>query len=623
MKAKFLLILLLVCLFYSRAFGQVNTDNLASFSLNESEKISDGTRKIVQDSNENNWFGTSERTLKGNGKSLSIEDNLKVQKIDQLVSTFAQYGQFNGTILVAENGKLLYKKGFGMANFDWSILNQPDTKLRLASVTKQFTAMLIMQLVVEKKLDLNVPISNYLPDYPNAEKITIHHLLTHTAGIPNYTSFPNYRDVMNKSMKPAEIVKLFADSTLLFTPGEKHDYSNSGYVLLGVIIEKVTGKTLETVLNEKILLPLNMHNTGFEQTGKVLKNKASGYDKFGISYHNTSYIDMSIAYSAGGMYSTVEDLLLWDQALYTEKLIPKKYMNLIFAKHIPFYGRHYGYGWEIGDMAKGNSNELLEVYNHSGVINGFNSLITRIPEDKSTIILLSNVSNAPLHYMSKSIGGILYGKPYDLPKKSLAYSLQSNIIENGLAETKLFHQKVKDSVNYYHNENEMNLAGYDLLNSSMKEAAAFVFQLNVNAFPNSYNAYDSYGEALMSLGKKEAAIENYKKSVIFNPNNENGLKVLHDLGIDTDALKIKTPMEQVNLIVGNYTIIDDNRDWKIEIVHEMGELYAIDKGYKFRMHPVGDSKFINTDDGASLEFNFKNKNQITFVMFGKFNFKKI
>lgn len=623
MKAKFLFILLVACLLFGRAFGQVNTDNLDSFSLNENEKISDGTRKIVQDSNENSWSGTMNWALDGNGKLLSIEDNLKIQKIDQLVSTFAQYGQFNGTILVAENGKLLYKKGFGMANFDWSNLNQPDTKLRLASVTKQFTAMLIMQLVVEKKLHLNVPISSYLTDYPNAEKITIHHLLTHTAGIPNYTSFPNYRDVMNKSLKPEEIVTLFANSALLFTPGEKHEYSNSGYVLLGIIIEKATGKTLDTVLNEKILLPLNMHNTGFEQTGKVLKNRASGYDKFGISYHNTSYIDMSIAYSAGGMYSTVEDMLLWDQALYTEQLIPKKYMDLIFAKHIPFYGRHYGYGWEIGNMAKGNSNELIEVYNHSGVINGFNSLITRIPDDKSTIILLSNVSNAPLHFMSKSIGGILYGKTYDLPKKSLAYSLESTIIENGLVKGKLFYELVKDSVNYYHNENEMNLAGYDLLQSGKKEAAAFVFQLNVNAFPNSFNAYDSYGEALMSLGKKEAAIENYKKSVIFNPTNESGLKVLQDLGIDTDGLKIKTPVEQVNLIVGNYTITDDSSDWKIEIVYEMGELYAIDKGYKFRMHPVGDSKFINTDDGGSLEFNFKNKNQITFVMFGKFNFKKI
>lgn len=178
----------------------------------------------------------------------------KAEKIDQLISTYADYGQFNGTILVSENGVILYKKAFGLANMEWNIPNNTNTKFRLASVTKQFTSMLILQLVAEGKLDLHKPISTYLKDYPKpqADKITIHHLLTHTSGIPNYTSFPNYWNLMRNPISPSDLVKNFADSTLKFTPGERFNYSNSGYVLLGNIIETVTKKNYAEILQEKI-----------------------------------------------------------------------------------------------------------------------------------------------------------------------------------------------------------------------------------------------------------------------------------------------------------------------------------------------------------------------------------
>lgn len=262
----------------------------------------------------------------------------KIDKLDDLISKFVEYEQFNGSVLVAEKGEIIYKKGFGLANIEWEIPNQADTKYRLASITKQFTAMLIVQLVAENKLALNVPISTYLPDYPkkNGDIITIHHLLTHSSGTPNYTSFPDYRDRMSHSTNPEEIVQFFSDSTLLFTPGEKFDYSNSGYVLLGVIIEKVTGQSYEIVLQEKIFTPLGMNNSGYDHHSAILKNRAAGYYKNGKSYINASYIDLTVAFSAGCIYSTVEDLFLWDQALYTEKLLPKQYLDLLFDTGITF-----------------------------------------------------------------------------------------------------------------------------------------------------------------------------------------------------------------------------------------------------------------------------------------------
>ena len=271
----------------------------------------------------------------------------KTDKLDELMNLYTTYGQFNGSVLVAEKGNVIYKKGFGMANMEWDIPNQSDTKHRLGSITKQFTSMLILQLVEQGKLKLDVPITTYLPDYNklNGDRITIHHLLTHTSGTPNYTAFPNFfKDSSRDPYTPEEFIKVFADSTLQFTPGERFNYSNSGYFLLGAIIEKVTGKTYEQVLQENILTPLKMNNTGYDHHGTILPHRASGYEKTGSTYINANYLDMSIPYAAGSLYATVEDLYLWDQALYTNKLLSKKYMDLLFSKHVPAFGGHYGYG---------------------------------------------------------------------------------------------------------------------------------------------------------------------------------------------------------------------------------------------------------------------------------------
>ncbi len=169
----------------------------------------------------------------------------KIEQLDKLIGLYTEYGQFNGSVLVAENGNILYKKGFGLANMEWNIPNKANTKHRLGSISKQFTGMLIMQLVEAGKLDLHVPITTYLTDYPkeNGDKITIHHLLTHSSGIPNYTSFTNFRSLQRDYYSPKDFVKTFADSTLNFNPGAQFSYSNSGYFLLGAIIEKLTGKT--------------------------------------------------------------------------------------------------------------------------------------------------------------------------------------------------------------------------------------------------------------------------------------------------------------------------------------------------------------------------------------------
>lgn len=254
-------------------------------------------------------------------------------------------------------------------------------------------------------------------------------------------------------------------------------------------------------------------------------------------------------------------------------------------------------------------------------------MIIRRPLEKSLIVLLSNTSGASLGEMNVAITGILHDKTYDFPKKSIANSLLDVIEKDGVNAALLHYQKIKDSDNYYLNESEMNTAGYQLLQSGRKNEAAFVFKMNVEAFPNAFNTYDSYGEALLALGDTMQSIENYKKSLQLNPGNEYGLKALKKLGINTDTLIKKVVIEDLKLLEGEYIITDSpagvDSTWNITFKVENGELKGNDKGYRYRLVPVGENQFINPDDGASLVFNTEDKGAITLMLFGKFRFRKV
>lgn len=450
----------------------------------------------------------------------------KADKIDELVGLYAAYGGFNGTVLVAHEGNVIYKKGFGHANMEWEIPNQTNTKFQIASVTKQFTAMLIIQLVAEKKLDLQTPIATYLPDYPKTagNQITIHQLLTHSAGIPNAKG-------KEKAFRPKDQVEQFANEPLEFTPGQRFSYSNSGYTLLGYLIETVTGKPYETVLKERICTPLGMENTGLYRHRPILKNMSSGYNKWYGDYFDVDHSDASSAYAAGGIYTTVEDLFIWNQALENTTLIPLKYMNLIFTKHIEDldYNCHYGYGWELKQHNIGNTNKTIETIGHGGSIDGYRASLQRVPSNNSCIILLNNTSYAFLNAINKAILGILHDESYDFPKKPLAQFMVEVIKKEDLQKGIAFYKKHKDSADYYISEEELIVAGYRFLHAGNPKDAAEIFKLSIDVFPDRYNPYDSYAEALMALGQNEKAILFYKKSLQLNPNNHNAKNMLKKL----------------------------------------------------------------------------------------------
>ena len=324
-----------------------------------------------------------------------------ISKADLYLSKLTKERLFSGSVLIARNGKVLVRKGYGEADREKHLANTAQTKFRIGSLTKQFTAMAILILQTQGKLNVHDRICTYLSECPNPwQKITLHQLLIHTSGIPDFIRFPDFQTTQGLLSSPTQTIARFKEKPLDFQPDEKFSYSNSGYVVLGAIIERASGETYEAFLRDNIFVPLQMVNSGYDHNNNHL---AVGYRDQTIV--PADFIDMSIPYAAGGLYSTVEDFYRWDQALYTDKLIPKNLRDKMFT---PFAmpkkgGLGYGYGWGIGKEG------THPIVSHEGEINGFHSVIARYPNDKIVIIILGNRQDMNLFEMRTQIAKIVFG----------------------------------------------------------------------------------------------------------------------------------------------------------------------------------------------------------------------
>lgn len=450
------------------------------------------------------------------------------EKLDSLMNQYYQDDRFNGALLVAEKGRVLYKKGFGKANAEWDILNTTNTKFRIGSVTKQFTAMLVLQMVNEGKIRLDAKITDYVPDYPvkNGSRITIHHLLSHTSGMPHYAAIPDF--FINKSRQSyrhEDFIKLFSSLDLLFEPGERYSYSSFGYYLLGYILEKVSGKTYSALLRERILIPLKMNNTGVDEHIPLLSNRATGYERSIDGLRNAEYRDMSTALATGDMYSTVEDYLIWERALYTDKLLPASLQKLLYTPHTP----NYGYGWVL-EKIQGERNAEIPVFMHTGGTNGFVSLAVRVPSEEKLVVVMANVSPTFNTEIINEIYNVLYNRPVNF-KKSIANEMRKTILKQGVDAALRHYKKLKKDhpEEYNLGENELDRLA-DLLLADNRTADGIEFlKLNTQTYPQSAGAFASLGNAYNIADNKRAAIDSYTKAIELNPNNNNFKEILATL----------------------------------------------------------------------------------------------
>lgn len=430
--------------------------------------------------------------------------------IDTLLGRYQELGLFNGAALVADGGQVVLKKGYGLANMEWGIPNTPDTKFRLGSITKQFTATLILQLVEQGKIELNASITRYLTDYPAAtgDRITIHELLNHTSGIVGYTEIPSWSATVRNPYEPKEFLDFFSKLDLLFEPGTKFSYSNSGYFVLGVILETVSGEPYEKLLRERIFDPLGMDDSGYDSTRPLLSKRAAGYDKqFDGSYVNTAYLDMTQPFSAGSLYSTVEDLYRWDQSFYADQVLSRKSKQLMLTPGLS----NYGYGWTILNK------DGQTIIQHGGGINGFNTLITRIPDPKRVIILLNNTGAAPLGPMAESIRGILDGKEATLPKEPAAPILFSTYLTSGLGPALDQAKEMQAGSQYDAGSAELSrLAGQLLATGKAVDGLELAKQLAEES-PKSAAVALLLARAHRANGHRIEAVQNYARAMELSP----------------------------------------------------------------------------------------------------------
>ncbi|WP_293071948.1 MULTISPECIES: serine hydrolase [unclassified Moorena] len=343
-------------------------------------------------------------------------------EIDAYLKAHHEIGWFSGAVIVLKAGKTMFTRGYGMASLEYQLPNTPQTRFRLGSVTKQFTAAAILQLQDLGLVDVHAPVSTYLPDYPHGNRITLHHLLTHTAGIPNLTSFQDKTQWMAKPTTLEELIARFQDLPLEFEPGKEFRYSNSGYVLLTQVIETVSGQSYGNYLKEHLLQPLGMENTGYEYPLAVIDGLANGYQFTDDGYLKAEYINMFVPQGAGGLYSTLEDLARWNQFLFDhgvgdETILRDKAIATMTSPLVPMNPDEtphlfYGYGLVINKQPK------HQRIGHGGRINGFVTNLEYYPDQDVSVAVLSNVQTANIEQISQDLAAIVFGEPYSKPTVS-------------------------------------------------------------------------------------------------------------------------------------------------------------------------------------------------------------
>lgn len=444
----------------------------------------------------------------------------KTERMDELMKAYHRFNMFDGSVLVAENGKVIYKNAFGMANREWDIPNATDTKFMIGSVSKPITAILMLIQVQKGLISLDKTISDYIPEYSkkNGSRITIRQLLGHASGLPNYDIIKDFFPrISRQNVTRDEYLKLYMDSTLVFEPGSSYYYSSWGYFTLGYIMERVTGKTYAQLMKEDIFDKLDMAGSGSYYHTQIVKNRATGYDYTLGGFTSADFRDQSNTMGTGDIYSTVEDLFKLHLALSNNTLLNKKLTEEMFTPGIRPW--RYGYGW-FNQNFKYTPIDSVFVNYHLGMTEGFLSFMVRIPSTNSLVVFLCNSSPTHFFGIATNLMKVLYNKPVDL-KQPAHKALESVIVAQGAAKAVEEYKKMKaDTARYYIDWLAMDFLGNQLFTLKKYEEARIIFENNALEFPQRDLVLLSLAKTYEELGRKEDAVVYYKKVLALTPGYE-------------------------------------------------------------------------------------------------------
>jgi CubicO group peptidase (beta-lactamase class C family) len=467
-----------------------------------------------------------------NFSALPVTAQSKKEKLAEIMTTYHRYNMFDGAVLVAENGKVIYKDAFGLANREWNIPNSTDTKFMLGSVSKPITAILMLIQVQKGLIDLDKTISDYIPEFSkkNGSRISIRQLLRHSSGMPNYDIMKDFFPAISRrNFSREEYIKLYMDSALVFEPGSSYYYSSWGYYTLGYIMEKVTGKSYSQLMKEDIFDKLEMNSSGSYFHTQIVDKRATGYDYSLGGYTSSDFRDQSNTMGTGDLYSTVEDLFKLHLAISDNRLLNKKLTDEMFTPGIRPW--RYGYGWFNQNFKYTPTDSVFANY-HLGMTEGFLAFLVRIPSSNSLVVFLCNSSPTHFFGIATNLMKVLYNKPV-LIKQPVHKVLETMLAKTDGATALVEYARMKkDTAGYYIDWLAMNQLGEQLYTLKRYEDARLIFENNAAEFPTRDLAQFSVAKTYEALGRRQDAMIWYKKVLALSPGYEEAKNRLKELEAD-------------------------------------------------------------------------------------------
>ena len=441
----------------------------------------------------------------------------KQARLSEIMKAYHGYNMFDGAVLVADSGKIIYKEAFGLANREWNIPNAIDTKFMIGSVSKPLTAVLMLIQIQKGLIRLDGGIEDYLIEFKNkpAGKVNIKQLLNHTSGIPNYDIIKDFFPVVSRQQFSRQAyVKNFIDSSLAFTPGSHYAYSSWGYFLLGYIMERVTKKDYAQLMAADIFNKIGMNNSGSYYHTQIVSNRATGYDYNFGGYTSADFRDQSNTMGTGDIYSTVEDLFKFHMALQNNALLNKALTDSMFASGIEL--AQYGFGW-FNKQYKISNTKVVASNFHLGMTEGFISFIRRVPSSNSLAVILCNSSPTDFFGIINNLYKVLYNEPVVL-KQPVHKKMEILINKIGIKEAVIEYENMKnDTAKFYIDWISMNFIAQQLLTLKRTEDAKVLSEKNLKFFPDKDLILVTMGNIYQELDRKEDALDCYKKALLINP----------------------------------------------------------------------------------------------------------
>jgi CubicO group peptidase (beta-lactamase class C family) len=575
----------------------------------------------------------------GCGQTEPKPSNKQVDQLNLKIDGWAEDFVIPGTaVAIIENGEIVLQKGYGYADVKNQIKISAQTGFNIASISKTVTAWGVMKLVEQGKLNLDSPAESYLTRWnlPESEystkKVTIRRLLSHTAGLslhgyPGYApkdTLPTLEESLSGSTNGS------GDVRLIMEPGTYYQYSGGGFTLLQLIIEEVTGISFENYMEKEILLPLKMTNSSFTIDQRILKNSSAEHNAFGEKID----FELFTAKAAAGFQTTIEDLSKFALACLDtnnsyQQVLKSSTLKQMATDEGAAKGR-YGLGFSVEYF---NGNEV-KIIGHNGSNDGWQAALRLNQKTGDGIIILTNSANGRdliaqvycdwMDWSQKVWMGNRSAKSIT-PLFIRTYKKEG--IERVLSTFKTI--KKNQDKEYYYNEHHLNLFGYELLWKGKVKDAVKLFKMVVEEYPYSFNAYDSYAEALLADGQRAEAIKNYTLSVQMNPKNDNGKEILIKEGVNVDSIKPFATEEEMKKLTGLYTSNEKSKtEWNVHLEFSHGGLLLKDRGMNTALVPLGNNKFVNPrhqgpHDNGLLVFNGKANNKVELKIYDKHSFRKI